>query len=224
MTFTIIYCRYSVENISESTNCTFEPIVNLTPMSSSYAYVMYYRNIATLIVLGILPLILLSYWNLNIYKGITHSLNLTGKTQNIQNRDNQEKEMARVLIGIVVMFILCHTLRIYLDIYDATTLKHGTLEVWLCMSLGEEGLPPQWKLILTEIKELMLVINSSVNMVIYCCLNSTFRKNFFSWCKKKNRKPSKCTVEKETSVKKKDEQIIWNPNFDRQKSSIYIYN
>ena len=185
---------------------------------------MYYRNIATLIVLGIFPFILLSYWNLIIYKGIKHSLNLSGKSQNMQSRNIQENEMTRVLIGIVMMFILCHALRIYLDIYDATTLKHGTLEVWLCLSVGEEGLPPQWKLILTEIKELMLVLNSSVNMIIYCCLNSSFRKNTFSRSKKEDWQPNKASIGKENAAKKKDDQIIWNPNFDKAKSSIYVYN
>ena len=194
-----------------------------TSMGSSYYYDMYYKNIAMLIVLGIIPLVLLIYWNHRIYKCMKSSLNVVTTKQGQEHRNNQEKEMAKVLIGIVFIFILCHTLRIFLDIYDASTLKHGTFEKWLCMSLGKEGLPPKWKLFLTEISNLMLAINSSVNMIVYCCLNSSFRKNMFIWSIKRNEKEQKGT-DNEENQKEKDNKIIWNHNFDKAKSSIYVYD
>ena len=152
------------------------------------------------------------------------SLNTNGEMSGHESRNIQEKDTIKVLIGIVTIFIICNALRIFLDMYDATTLKYGTLDVWLCMSLGKEGLPPKWKLILTEISDLMLVMNSSVNVIIYCCLNSSFRKNIFKWTIKEKKKPTNCNVEKKPSEKKKNDPIIWNPNFDRAKSSIYIYS
>ena len=185
---------------------------------------MYYKNIATLLVIGMFPLLFLAYSNYKIYKYMKISLNTTGNMNGHESRNTQEKDTIKVLIGIVTIFIICHALRIFLDIYDATTLKYGTLDVWLCMSLGEEGLPPKWKLILTEISDLMLVLNSSVNVIIYCCLNKSFRKNIFKLTIKEERKPTECNVEKEHSAKKKNDPIIWNPNFDREKSSVYIYS
>ena len=91
------------------------------------------------------------------------------------------------------------------------------------MSLGKEGLPPKWKLFMTEISNLMLVINSSVNMIIYCCLNSSFRKNMFIWSIKGDKKDPNVTDGAENQ-KEKDNKIIWNLNFDKAKSSIYVYD
>ena len=162
---------------------------------------MYYQTICPLVVLGVLPLFLLAYWNYNIYKYRKIPQVLTGKTESMINRNNQENEMAKVLIGIVVIFVCCHAIRIFLNAYNAFTLKHGTLETVLCMLLGKEFGYSFWISILHEFNDLMLVINSSMNMIIYCCLNSNFRRNMFKCCKR-------CSCEKQDkeSETKKTEQ------------------
>ena len=129
---------------------------------------MYYQNIGTLLVLGIVPLILLAYWNYNIYKYRKPPPDLTGRTHSLENREDKNSDVTKVLVGIVAFFVFCHALRIFLNAYNASTLNHGTLKSVICMLL-EKDLYPIWISILIEFKDLMLVINSSMNMVIYCC-------------------------------------------------------
>ena len=178
----------------------------------------------TRVILGVLPLFLLAYWNYDIYKYRKIPHELIGKTDSIINRNNQENEMAKVLIGIVVIFICCHGIRIFLNAYNAFTLRHGTLESVLCMLLENYFGYPFWISILHEFKDLMLVINSSMNMIIYCYLNSNFRRNIFKCCKRCSweiqGKESE-TKKRTNNSKKKEDRIIWNPTYDLNKSSIY---
>ena len=188
---------------------------------------MYYQNIGTLVVLGVLPLFLLAYWNYNIYKYRKIPHDLTEKTDSMIHRNNQENEMTKVLIGIVVIFVCCHATRIFLNAYMASTLKHGTLESVLCMLLGKEFGYPFWISILHEFKDLMLVVNSSMNIVIYCCLNSNFRTSMSKCCKRCSKeihgKESEA-IKHNNDNKNKEDRIIWNPTYDFKKSSIYQHS
>ena len=104
---------------------------------------------------------------------------------NAHTRVGEEKELAKVLIGIVVTFVCCHIIRIILNFYDAMVwkdvLKHG------CKPTEVDILFPLWVMILENISHVMLSIASSVNIIIYCCLNAKFRKkisnlqNYFCW-------------------------------------------
>ena len=81
--------------------------------------------------------------------------------------------MAALLFSIVIIFLLCHTTRLVLNIYEAVQVKHimkrtlfgiphiqmvhyGTIQSW-----------PGWADNLTRWNHLMLVVNSSINIVIY---------------------------------------------------------
>ena len=165
-------------------NATFEkgiePFIEITALRKNRAYSFYYVNLATLIVQGIVPLILLAYWNYNIYKNIRSSTNLLHESINLNNRDKTEHSLSRVLIGIVFAFVLCHALRIFLDVHEATWIKH----VQACMSKGRRGIS-LWVFVAMEFSSLLLVVSSSINMIIYCCLNSSFRKRIINTFKKK---------------------------------------
>ena len=145
------YHRHS--NLSEQV--ILEPFITTTPMRMNPYYSIYYINPATLVVLGIIPLALLAYWNYNIYKHIKSASNWLQQNSSRLSRNNQENELARVLIGIVITFVCCHAPRIFLNFHEAIMIKHITL----CFSEGQDGLP-LWPQITNEFNKLMLVINN----------------------------------------------------------------
>ena len=161
-----------------------EPFLKTTDLRRNPYYSIYYINPATLLVTGIIPLALLTYWNYIIYKKIKlssrwhqqHSRRSIRRT----NGQKQENEFAKVLIGIVITFICSHSLRVVLNFHEAI----GTKNVLLCLANGKRGVP-FWSLMTNELNKLLLVTNSSVNIIIYGCLNSKFRKTLL----KKRRGP-----------------------------------
>ena len=176
MLYRFVILRYA----GNSSDIFLEPMVRPTEMRMNPLYSIYYINPATLVVLGILPLILLAYWNFNIYKQIKSVSSWAEQNASRPSRSHQENELARVLIGIVITFVCCHALRILLNFHEAITIK----DIMACHAKGKEGIP-LWPQITNEFSKLMLVTNSSANIIIYCCLNSNFRKNIMSCFKKK---------------------------------------
>ena len=202
----------------------------VTDFRQNPLYVMYYQNIAAFLVLGMIPLCLLIYWNYNIYvqmkKSTTNMLKcnissnqstiksrisndfhqneyeldvillqkhqkdskqsikikknneLTRVLSNAPSRQNQEKELAKVLIGIVMTFICCHATRIFINLYEALAIK----SIRDCIDSGEVYYSI-WAHLAIDCSRLMQVVNSSVNIIIYYCLSTSFRKDMHSVCK-----------------------------------------
>ena len=149
---------------------------------------MYYTSLATILVVGIIPLVLLAHLNYQIYKHMKSSSNLVEQNSNRQDRNNQENGLARVLIGIVIMFVCCHALRILLSFNEAIWFKNAML----CLENDKNGFS-FWSIITLQFSQLLLVINSSSNMIIYCCLNSNF-KNQLLMCIMKRQETRNCNV------------------------------
>ena len=102
-----------------------------------------------------------------------------------REQQQKEKDLARVLIGIIVLCIVYHTFRVIIEIDNMQTAK--TLSVCYQLRLP---LYATWNIIFDPLNDLMMVINSASNMAIYCCLNSTFRKLIFPCIKRSQRKCS----------------------------------
>ena len=79
--------------------------------------------------------------------------------------------MAKVLIGIVTVFIVCHTFRVIIEIDDMTDSDVAKI----CSRAGKTFFS-LWSYIIDPIREFMMVLNSSLNMVIYFCVDKKFRK------------------------------------------------
>ena len=83
----------------------------------------------------------------------------------------EEIDMAKVLIGIVVIFFICYALRIYLNI------------VWVISQFHKENkgsaiaIPADRHLIAQSVSNILVVTNSSVNMIVYCFINKQFRSH-----------------------------------------------
>ena len=142
-------------------------------------YSTYYINLATLVVIGILPLSSISFYNYKVYKGMRQRLNITEHRQrkmSNKERSVQENDSARVLGGIVVVFMICHSLRLLLNFYEMILIKN----VLSCVQNKQNGFP-KWFLITKSFSALMLIINSSVNVVIYGCLNSKAKSQMLTF-------------------------------------------
>ena len=192
-----IPCRLSMEKNDEE---LMVPYITITELRRSPYYSTYYINLAALLVLGVIPVFLLTYFNCVIYFKIKPSPvlfqqnEISGSTSRISRYTNQEKDLAKVLIGIVIMFIVCHTLRLLINFYETIVIRDAIA----CESAGKNDFP-LWGFITITFSELLLVINSSVNMIIYCCLNGNFRKRVLSW---KNHLRPEVTTTRETRMAK----------------------
>ena len=157
-----------------------EPKIRVSKLRTNPLYSIYYKNIANLIVLGITPLLLLAGLNFRIYqetKKVSRTVQQNdSQTGSLRHRNDQENDLAKVLSGIVITFMCCHALRIFLNIHESITIYHiiscrdsfGMMEIQL------------WPQIINNFSKLMLVANSPANIIIYGCLNSKFRKKMIS--------------------------------------------
>ena len=96
---------------------------------------------------------------------------------NAPSRHLQENELARVLIGIVATFVCCHATRIFFNLYEALVIKSFRD----CQEAGEIYYSV-WAYLAIDFSRLMQVVNSSVNIIIYYCLSTSFRKDMHSVC------------------------------------------
>ena len=134
-------------------------------------YIKYYGTLTRLLVLGILPFGLLVYLNYNVYTGMKLPTRL-GDEHLRESRKSQEHELARVILTIVFIFTFCHILRMLLNIHEMIIID----DIIVC---GRNAFS-NWVLMFRDLSKVMLVINSSVNMIIYCCLNTKFRHHVVS--------------------------------------------
>ena len=85
-----------------------------------------------------------------------------------ERRQRKEINLCLILLAIVMVFFLCHAARIIIDVYEFTNVE----KVILC----QPWIPDFWALALTKISHLTMIINSSVNFVVYCLVGYTFRR------------------------------------------------
>ena len=88
-----------------------------------------------------------------------------------RGQQKKDKNMAVVLICIVVMFILCQSLKIIPDIFEAFFCDHSD-DISTCQS-------PFSLEILISVSHLMLAVNSASNFLIYMLRGDKFRQFFF---------------------------------------------
>ncbi|TRY69587.1 hypothetical protein TCAL_05231 [Tigriopus californicus] len=153
-----------------------------TALRLNVNYVLWYSNVARLLVTGIFPFGALTYLNFRIYTVIKRRRRMTNRPRGAPSaaQKAEEARQAIVLLVIVVLFLICHTLRIILNIHGLFSLKI----VRESLKNGCSGVVQTWTLIGTSISHIMLTINSSVNFIIYCFMCTTFRRIFYQWINK----------------------------------------
>ena len=147
-------------------------------MRTNPQYITYYQHWARLLVLGGLPFALMVYYNYNVYKALKLPSNVGQFYCAGARRCNQEGDLARVMIGIVTTFIFCHSVRVILNCYDMIAAPSPQILPY-CSSPGKATFAT-WAHIALPFNRLILIVNSSVNPIIYCCLNAAFKQQVSS--------------------------------------------
>ena len=167
-------------NRSDETCAEWKPRAIPTDLRKDPNYSRYYNALARLVFLGITPFVLLTYFNYKICYGMRLPSLLTendgsyGQGVRSEVRRNQENDAAKVLIGIVVVFIICHTLRVTIDVYEMINIE----KIISCHGLGRHGVH-SWVMMLNEFSSAMVTLNSSVNMIIYGLIKPNIRQHIF---------------------------------------------
>ena len=146
------------------------------------------------------------------------AFNGSGKGQHFQKR---REKSARILITIVLTFLFCHTFRFVIKAYEVTHPSHSTYEHHVyCLHHQKLHIPVILHVMLS-LSHFLLVVNSSVNFIIYCCVGKRFRKELkeivYSLCRslrslvccKSRRENSLIQQQLETHVVTLDEWTIY---------------
>jgi neuropeptide Y receptor type 1 len=111
----------------------------------------------TFVVGNIIPTLMLAFFNCAILRKI-HS---TSKIMSTEQKNLQEKKnTSKILFSIVFLFFVCNT--------------PWAIKVAFYIPKSH----PEWLLALAPVYKFSLVLNSSINFVIYCLVGKKFRKCF----------------------------------------------
>lgn len=86
--------------------------------------------------------------------------------------NSNDIKLAPILFGVVIVFVLCNSLRVILNIYDFSVVD----SIIDCEKKGVGRLPPSWILCSISVSHLLLMVNSSVNFLVYCVAGTRFRR------------------------------------------------
>jgi len=130
---------------------------------------------ANCIVMGLLPMLFLTILNWLIFRAISRARALHASLMS-GNAHRRDSTMATVLTSIVIIFVVCHTPKAALNIY----------EVWTAIFMSASPVEEDPKVILlldilTNISHLLIVTNSSVNIIVYALKDFKFRQVLWSF-------------------------------------------
>jgi len=142
-------------------------------LSANPFYNKVYKQYVEIFVTVVLPLLLLIALNLRIIYAIRCQTMRTPSTSN----DRREQYLTYLLVSIVTVFLFCNTLKFFLVFYTELDVAR-TLRNLECIQSGTAPSYPNWMFILSPISHLFLVLNSSLNFLIYCFVGARFRVQF----------------------------------------------
>ena len=145
-------------------------MVEVTDLRMSTTYVTWYQNWARFLTLGIIPFTAICFLNYKIYVVVNK------RRKNARRK--QEDNLSVVLMMIIASFVVCNILRILLNMHEITVIEQ--IHLCRCSDLG--GFPV-WIIILGFISQILLVINSSINLLIYCMFGTKFKQVLSSYIK-----------------------------------------
>ena len=159
-------------------DCTKQFRLIPTELRINHHYILWYINVSNMILTAILPVSILIFLNCRTYKSLnrfnqrrpSQPENVLGSRES-RNRDNDVKK-TYVLFWIVIVFILCHSLRISLNIEEFVGLTRY-------LDIKEKGCNHGFKFwfsVLVPVSQLFIIINSSVNFFIYSFFDPAFKK------------------------------------------------
>ena len=148
-------------------NVTCQVPVNL---GDSRIYQIIYSNVLYFPVMYILPLIILTYLNVRLIKAMN---GLRKRKQTLTGHRAKDDHITLIVIVIVIIFIICQTPALVNQIF------------WAILNQTERRCG-QFHFYYTKVSDLLIILNSSVNFMIYCLFGKTFRRTFIdTFCRRK---------------------------------------
>ena len=129
-------------------------------------YHMFLIGILNLVLLGVYPFVSFLYYGYHIINTLNHKTTFTESPPKQRRRSNK---VSRTLFTIIFTFIILHSLRIATNIGELIVLitKNKTSN----HDLQDELVIPNWLQIIATLGEICMVVNASVNYVVYHYLN-----------------------------------------------------
>jgi len=152
----------TLEDIKMTLHPTQRITYEMTELRDNPDYIRFYINWCRLLLTCVLPLLSLIYFNYKIFYGIRYTHIRSGKS------GQREANLAIVLVCIVAVFLICHVPRVILTVHEWVL----TSDIIRC---GRWMMRPTWNLCVTSANHLTLVINASVNFLIYCSIGTKFK-------------------------------------------------
>ena len=152
--------------------------IEMSVTLSSYRFqhrgVYRYLAVFNILIKNVIPLILLIYFNVTIFRALVKLYERRRQMNNIESECYKKTEHnisnLIVLLSIVVVFIGCHAL---CPVRILSTLINFENEQ-LALKYGCIGVK-YWMLIVTSISNFLIVVNASTNLFIYLVINPRFK-------------------------------------------------
>jgi len=144
---------------------TGEPLL----LGGNQIYQIIYSNILYYPVMYLLPLGSLAYLNVKLISALNAIRHRTAAMSTTASRQKRRKDdhITQCVVAIVCVFIVCQTPALFNQIFYALFDEAGR----------ECG---RFHFYYTKLSDVLVVINSSCNFVIYCLFGSTFRRIFLA--------------------------------------------
>ena len=167
-----------IENIQDSTGMlstlndkALVPEIYISDFLIKNQYYLAHYYWACVVILGIIPLLVMTYLIFAILRTFRQqSYDLTNTSDeessiSLQNR-NREDELsaAKMTIAIAVVFLICHGIRTFVQIFIGSCELIDT-----CNGAG-------WHPIMLSLNNFFIILKSSINIIIYCFVCKRFRR------------------------------------------------
>ena len=157
----------------DNDNCTIEYSLTPTELRMNHHYVLWYINISNLILTAFIPLGVLMYLNCKIYLSLNQFIQRQPSSGTGSSRRQQLTDVKKtfILFSIVAIFVICHSLRIILNIdefFNLTTFKEE-------QEKGCDGVK-FWAQVIVPLNQLLIIINASANFFIYVFFDKGFQQ------------------------------------------------
>ena len=174
---TVLNCSSKQSNDTAEQNCSTEFSIFPTDIRINNDYILWYINIANLVVTSVVPGVLLTFFNYKIHlcsiKRRERRASMISEailSSKARDKKGYETRQTFVLFAIVLMFVVCHLLRIVLNLEEIVNFKLNDTQ-------RKKGCPGVefWEIVALPISGLLLQINSSTNFFIYCIYDNIFK-------------------------------------------------
>ena len=174
-------------------NCQTSYEIKPTQLRLDHQYIVWYLNVSNLLVTCVIPIGLLIFMNCRIASSLNEyrqrrpcgnskpNESISDRTKN--SKANMDIKQTFMLFSIVILFVICHSLRIIMNIAE-----------FLKFQKGEDGTNCKsqirlWEHICMPLSEFLLLFNSSANFFVYMLFDKAFQKilrerfsTALNWC------------------------------------------